>query len=234
MLNKNKKGLPSTTFASCGMVARKEKSGNFELSKSHSLIRKSGAGFTLIELLVVISIIGLLSSIVLTTLNDARAKARDAQRISDLGQIRLALQLYYEENGYYPRTQYNDNCGQWGECTSAQGIWNDPQNPLYILVTDGYMPKLPVDPKNTPAGTLMYNDSLGYAYYYSTGDLGEASPTPNDYDLLARMETPGNPSSCGVRDPSGTGICGDGDVWTGWSWVTSGGVANGELLVLDH
>lgn len=54
------------------------------------------------ELLVVISIIELLSSVVLASLNSARAKARDARRISDFHQIQLALAFYYEENGAYP------------------------------------------------------------------------------------------------------------------------------------
>lgn len=56
-------------------------------------------GFTLIELLVVISIIGLLSSIVLASLNSSRQKAYDARRISDIRQLRNALALYSTSNG---------------------------------------------------------------------------------------------------------------------------------------
>lgn len=59
-------------------------------------------GFTLIELLVVIAIIGILSSVVLASLNSARTKARDARRVADLKQIQLALELYYDANSKYP------------------------------------------------------------------------------------------------------------------------------------
>lgn len=61
-------------------------------------------GFTLIELLVVIAIIGILSSVVLASLNSAREKSRDARRQTDLQQISLALELYYDDNGSYPTT----------------------------------------------------------------------------------------------------------------------------------
>ncbi len=59
-------------------------------------------GFTLIELLVVIAIIGLLASIVLVSLNSARAKARDVRRVADLKQVQTALEMYYDTNGSYP------------------------------------------------------------------------------------------------------------------------------------
>ncbi|MFA6551229.1 MAG: type II secretion system protein [Patescibacteria group bacterium] len=49
--------------------------------------KKNNSGFTLIELLVVISIIGILSSMTVVSLNDARAKARDAKRLNDVRQI---------------------------------------------------------------------------------------------------------------------------------------------------
>lgn len=58
-------------------------------------------GFTLIELLVVIAIIGVLASVVLASVNTARAKARDARRKSDLRTIRLALEFYYDRYGTY-------------------------------------------------------------------------------------------------------------------------------------
>ncbi len=58
-------------------------------------------GFTLIELLVVIAIIGLLSSIVLASLNPTHAKARDALRKSELGELRNAIELYYSKCGTY-------------------------------------------------------------------------------------------------------------------------------------
>ncbi len=61
-------------------------------------------GFTLIELLVVIAIIGILSGVVLASLNVARLKARNAQRISDVRQVQLALEFFFDDqaSGRYP------------------------------------------------------------------------------------------------------------------------------------
>lgn len=85
-------------------------------------------GFTLIELLVVIAIIGVLSSVVLASLNTARQKGRDARRISDVNQLRLALELYYDANGAYPAA-----------LTTA------------AVVTPGYIASMPTDPSNAAA-----------------------------------------------------------------------------------
>lgn len=68
------------------------------------MFKKAGRGFTLIELLVVIAIIGILSSVVLASLNDARQKSRDAKRVADIKQLQLAMELFFDSNGSYPTT----------------------------------------------------------------------------------------------------------------------------------
>ena len=59
-------------------------------------------GFTLIELLVVIAIIGLLSSIVLVSMQGVRAKARDSVRKQDLRAVQMAFELYQIRYEKYP------------------------------------------------------------------------------------------------------------------------------------
>lgn len=149
--------------------------------------KSENKGFTLIELLVVIAIIGILSSVVLASLNTARAKARDAKRLSDMHQMQIALEFYYDSFGRYPDSD-NAGCGGWD--SSGNGTFITP------LVSNNFLPAHLLDP--------TINDSCGnYAYYrYPAGYTG---CTNAFYVLGVRdMESTGNPhpSSPGWSCPS--------------------------------
>ena len=62
---------------------------------------KNKKGFTLIELLVVIAIIGLLSSIILASLNSARMKGKDGNIKQNLANMRAAGELSFTNNGNF-------------------------------------------------------------------------------------------------------------------------------------
>lgn len=57
---------------------------------------KKNRGFTLIELLVVIAIIGILSSVVLTSLNSARDKGHDASAKASISNARASAEVIYD------------------------------------------------------------------------------------------------------------------------------------------
>jgi prepilin-type N-terminal cleavage/methylation domain-containing protein len=83
-------------------------------------------GFTLIELLVVIAIIGILSSVVLASLNTARSKGNDAAVRSNLANARAQAELFYDDNGdKYVGTvgSSNDVCAPGAAAGSTQGIY---------------------------------------------------------------------------------------------------------------
>lgn len=114
----------------------------------------AGRGFTLIELLVVIAIIGILSAIVLTSLNSARAKARDARRLSDFEEIRVALELYANDHNAYPSTSN----AWWGNCSGYGSHGTSGSTGWIPNLAPTYMPILPLDPLPGPAA--------GYCYLY--------------------------------------------------------------------
>jgi type II secretion system protein G len=99
-------------------------------------------GFTLIELLVVVAIIGVLATIVLSSLSDARARSRDAKRLADIRTIQTALEVYHLDNGSYPLpsdVSYSSN-SSWDELETLMNT------------------TLPIDPIN---GEIEYE----YRYY---------------------------------------------------------------------
>lgn len=147
----------------------------------------------MIELLVVIAIIGMLSSVVLASLNSARMKSRDARRIADLAQIRNALELYFDTNGYYPQSDCGWDCNGY-RYSYASGSWS-------ALAADlaPYISSLPVDPKNSPAAPPWGG---GYTYTYGNVGRSAAGVNPGDiqYDLTALLENPNDPNRSAVKD----------------------------------
>ncbi|OHA22090.1 MAG: hypothetical protein A3G52_02945 [Candidatus Taylorbacteria bacterium RIFCSPLOWO2_12_FULL_43_20] len=118
-------------------------------------------GFTLIELLVVISIIGLLSSVVLASLNNARSKARNVKRISDIKQYSLAMELYYDSAGKYP---YPNTTG-WvclGDYSDDK-CWSGTyfENEALKTALSTYLPGLPAGDKVSSWVGYIYRCYLG-------------------------------------------------------------------------
>lgn len=58
--------------------------------------------FTLVELLVVIAVLGILAAAAILALGGAQKKARDANRKTDVNQIRTALMTYGASKAVYP------------------------------------------------------------------------------------------------------------------------------------
>lgn len=128
--------------------------------KNHS----AQAGFTLIELLVVIAIIGILASVILASLNSARAKARDARRAEDMEQITTALAMFYNDHGCLPRTSGSTCISGYSEADTGGWDYSTIGGFMTFLKAGGYMPEVPVDPTNS--GSMLYRY---YCYPGATG-----------------------------------------------------------------
>jgi len=126
--------------------------------------RNFTTGFTIIELLVVILIVGVLATVVLGSFSTSRIKARNAQRMSDLTQIQLALEQYYDDFGEYPEcptsTRSSLICVSFGNITAGGGglLAGSFQN---LVIKPAYIPVIPLDP-STNSITQQYVYIKGY------------------------------------------------------------------------
>ena len=145
------------------------------------MIHFKNKGFTLIELLVVIAIIGLLASIVLVSLNSARAKARDTRRISDFHQIVQALELFYDQTGKYPRSPGHATwSGHWAYFSEC--LEKGTNCGFTISNYQSVISKVPQDPLRSTSDPFA-NDRTYYPGYPTGCSDGQG------YRLAATLET---------------------------------------------
>ena len=121
---------------------------------------KQQKGLTLVELLVVIVIIGILYAVVLASLNTARERGRDAKRIGDLNNVRLALEFYFDDNSAYPAT-------------------------LAPLVAAGHLPVVPKDPNGDDYDYSALETDCGDYHLGATIEGGSNPVLDSDADADA-------------------------------------------------
>jgi len=131
------------------------------LNKHYNQRKKA---FTLVELLVVIAIIGLLATISVIALSQAREKSRDAKRVADIKQIQTALELFFNDMGRYP------SASEW----SSGSLYSTTTG-----VTTTYMASIPEAPiSGNCNNTYTYapnstgdNYTINFCLEEATGDL---------------------------------------------------------------
>ncbi len=113
-------------------------------------MKKNKNGFSLIELLLVVSIIALLATISIVSVNSLRVKARDTRRLADIKQLQANLQMYYMDHHFYP-------AGQLASSTvlADNGFSNNPTGNIYLR-------PLPTNP--TPASDGVCPGNSVYTY----------------------------------------------------------------------
>jgi len=132
-------------------------------------------GFTLVELLVVIAIIGILATLLILQLGVARQRARDAQRITHINQIRTALEFHFDSEGQYPDVIY-----------AAAGT----VGPLDKYLSGGVVPIDPSKDGQTANGKYGYSkiDNLHYHLFAELEQKATALNSDLDY-IATHLET---------------------------------------------
>ena len=137
-------------------------------------MRRRKAGFTILEILIVLAVFGLLATLAVLSLNSARARVRDAQRLSDVSTLSAALSRYWLDKATYPasggielgKPGTNTELLSSGGFERREGV----QSPIYL-------DRLPTGPK--VGEYYRYKGGAnGYSIRFMTEsdtDLGEAN-----------------------------------------------------------
>lgn len=152
-----------------------------QINSLKTRIAKPSDGFTVPELLLMVLVILVLSGLVLTNYQAARAKERDTQRVNDINQIQSKLETYYNEKNAYPAT-----FGSQELFGLDESVLKDPNGRMIVIhapVTDATAAQAVASPGSGTAS---------YVYIpYPTGCTNEANNCTG-FVLKSFIEKPTN------------------------------------------
>lgn len=141
----------------------------------------------MIELLVVIAIIGILAAVVLANLSTARAKGRDAKRVSDLQNMSKAIAIGDADN---PIPSLLVALGGANCAAAANSKANTCTYPVDLSAFG--------DPSVGTAGAACTVASASSCQYSISDAAGGTDATTQDYRICTRLETVTNFGAAGL------------------------------------
>lgn len=137
------------------------------------------SGFTLVELLVIVLVVSIVSVVIVSNVRNSKAVARDAQRLTDLQNLQVALRLYKDAHGRYPSA----GCGRGNAWTGNHPSYG--ACPDYITgLSEFNGGPLPVDPiPDARFGYIYRTDNQGSEYKVLAYGSVEATYVDNQHQF---------------------------------------------------
>lgn len=153
-------------------------------------------GFTLIELLVAIAIVALLTGIIMTNISSSRGKARDAKRISDIGQMQLGLELFFDRCKQFPVAPLAEPLS--GVTCSVSGN---------TVMLSSYISKLPIPPTGTTYDYIVNTNRSDYFLHVTLEKSNEIVRDGMDISPQWYRDTDPSPEVLCSDDPGSVEYC---------------------------
>jgi prepilin-type N-terminal cleavage/methylation domain-containing protein len=145
-------------------------------------IKKRSSGFTIVELLIVIVVIGILAALVIVQFSNVQARARDAERKSDIRALQSKVAEYYALNGYYP-TALSVITSLPADACKAPGGTGTCAAPDYTYKT--FKTGTAVATTSTTDCDNTTNNCVSYIIYTSNSGVGAMETITNPYSVTS-------------------------------------------------